>query len=748
MPTNKLNLRRIAKYALALPVLALVFWITGVHQVITRLAQFPLSSFALIIALLGCNLWLVGFRFWRVLEHFFIRISLSEASRASLAGHVAGLMLISLVGQVAGRQAILRRFGVTPLLNASLAAYERVVLLVVSGSLALAGATYLLDDKMLNEFFHSTPLLEIVVLAIAGWGFSLWSGGTPQEEGWINRILTWRNLSRALSIFALSLAGQILILLCFVVGVTALHGDLPILSVLAAAALISFAASLPITVNGWGVRELTAVFVLGKLGVSSADAVAISILIGLSSTAVILATAPMLMRKKTVSPAMEYAPANTSALSLTSSQDLEKAAAWILGTAVASTIFFQFHMTLSAGALNLNLADPFALLSLAAMGASYAIMRQPIQWRVAQFNRTLLAITSLLILAFINGWTKIGITQWALGGRLLGWLVLVGYLAAGYILVSHGGNRWLRRLVETLMAVAVLIILWQMLSRMLVTFGMDTDAILTPNFEGYSGNRNAFSFQLLVLAAMLPVLSHRTINSSKQSRNRSLRISLMLGVVIAGIIWSGSRAGFLAGSMLLLGLLVWRGVESKLIIRSIAFAGLLWCAQWGIQELITSDISHQWLENIGINGAAARSQVIMQSVLSSESSNQERWQTWLHAFEIWRDSPIIGVGLGVFLAKSAQWLGHPQVIHSTPIWLLTEFGLVGIAVLGWYCRGLAIYIFGKKLSTATPHRAALALLFIAFAVFSLFHEIFYQRMFWFALGALLATPAAAFQTKK
>ena len=43
----------------------------------------------------------------------------------------------------------------------------------------------------------------------------------------------------------------------------------------------------------------------------------------------------------------------------------------------------------------------------------------------------------------------------------------------------------------------------------------------------------------------------------------------------------------------------------------------------------------------------------------------------------------LGVGLGVFHAKSTMWAGHALVIHSTPLWILAEFGLLGGAGFGW-----------------------------------------------------------------
>lgn len=128
----------------------------------------------------------------------------------------------------------------------------------------------------------------------------------------------------------------------------------------------------------------------------------------------------------------------------------------------------------------------------------------------------------------------------------------------------------------------------------------------------------------------------------------------------------------------------------------------------------------------------------VQSTLSGDYSNSERLATMSYAFELWQHSPVFGEGLGVFISKSQAWLGHPQVVHSTPLWLLAEFGLFGVTVIGWAFFLLAR--FAIRLGKFKPARRGLLLLLFAFAIFSLVHEIFYQRIFWFVLGAVIARP--------
>ena len=233
--------------------------------------------------------------------------------------------------------------------------------------------------------------------------------------------------------------------------------------------------------------------------------------------------------------------------------EIEKFAAWVLGMVVAVAVYFQVHVSLSGELINLNLADPFAILALAGVSLHMLFSRQLPVWRIGQFNLALGMISLLLLLGFMHGWWEIGITQWALGGRLLGWLVLLGYLSAGYTIVANVGTHGLRRFAETLIATAAVVVMLQVILRLLYSWGVITGAHLTPNFEGYAGNRNAFAFQLLASMALL--LGYFQVyarhNFGLQRPARPWIFSLLLGIVLAGLVWTGSHTGMLVGVIVL-----------------------------------------------------------------------------------------------------------------------------------------------------------------------------------------------------
>lgn len=725
---------RAAKGILATLLLLFALWVSGLEAVGSRLLSFPFASLAFILLLLLANLWLVAFRYWRILVHFSYRVSFAMASRATLAGHLAGLLVFSLLGQVVGRQAVLREIGITPVVNSTLAGYERGLLVVVSGMLALLGGAHLLGQELVNDFFHRIPVIEIVALMVFSLIVSIKVGGTDFERRMLSRSLTARNVAHVGSIFGLTVVSQFLVLASFVVAIVALQPDAHLVGVFAAAALISFAASMPITINGWGVREIASVFVLGKLGIPAADGITVSILIGVSSTLVILAASPLTFLKKPASRSVT----NRDPVAASTVPGLEKAAAWLLGMAVALMVFFQIHSELNGGFLSLNLADPFAILALTAVALYCVIQHRLPQWRLPAFNKILLVLSAMLTLGFVVGVFEVGVTQWALAGRLLGWLVLLGYLSAGYLLVAVTGNKGLRRLMETLSVVAAAIVLWQATYRLLAALGFEIGELPAYNFEAYSGNRNALAFQLLFVMSLLLAYSPLFAKASAGALRMYKRIfeTAILGILLVGLAWTGSRAGWLAGVIVLLasmacGMLRW---------QALCRAGLLACILWW---------GFRYVPNLpNLLGSQGLPWPQVQSLISGAESNTERWKTWMEAIRLWLDSPIWGAGLGVFIAKSSEFLSRPQVVHSTPLWVLAEFGLIGIAVIVWVAWKFIGYFRATSLKPFSPHRLALIFSLLGFSVFGLFHEVFYQRIMWLILGATIALPGSLAQQGK
>src|SRR5690606_9308926 len=126
-----------------------------------------------------------------------------------------------------------------------------------------------------------------------------------------------------------------------------------------------------------------------------------------------------------------------------------------------------------------------------------------------------------------------------------------------------------------------------------------------------------------------------------------------------------------------------------------------------------------------------------------QSSNVQRIASLRGGWEMFTAHPIIGAGLGAFIEDYTRENGTPLVIHSTPLWLLAELGLLGFAAFAapffrilkreaWWSDG------------RDPARAFLILALLGFAVMALVHDLLFQRALWLLAGAgLAAIPCAS-----
>ena len=265
-----------------------------------------------------------------------------------------------------------------------------------------------------------------------------------------------------------------------------------------------------------------------------------------------------------------------------------------------------------------------------------------------------------------------------------------------------------------------------------------------------AGNRNAFAFQMLACSVLLLAYSSVFIGADRkraivgaasnnnaipplnvlaiEEKRNLLLMSAFHGVILAGIVFSGSRAGLIAGTVLLIAVTLLKLVDWKLIVLSIVFALIIWI-------LPTLDFGVSSTLNF------------TQFELVRELSDTERWETFSRALALWFESPIFGAGLGVFIEESANWSPYPINIHSTPLWILAEFGLVGVALFTWILYVLLGFLYRTGLNK--PAHRMTAMLLLVFLIFGLVHEIFYQRIFWLILGAAMTLPGySGLQLKK
>ncbi len=680
-------------------------------------------------AFLLAGVLLAAVRLWFISSDIGTPLTFKEALLALSVGQIVGAVSVQFFGQIAARSALLGRRGVSAPANIVMAAYERLVSVAISGLMATAGAWYLFGKLALDLEGGGAQLLKIVlgvatatvIAATAAWGGAVLRATIRGANA--------KNVAAIVRSACLTIAVQLTTAVAYIVIGRALSGTTPTAALFAATVVIMFAASMPISFSGWGVRELSAVLALGAIGIKAPTAVAISVVLGalaLGAVIVIAGVATILTAgvKDELARTTKEAEENNIAGILK----------WTLPLAAATAVFFQIYVPTGATKLNVNLADPIAILSAAIFVIGIFSLGRP-KWRFPWLNTAVGVATVVVVLSFLHGYYVIGWSDWAFTNRLVGWFVLLCYAATGALIAQYAGERGAQMFTRAFVASACSIVLFELVLVVIASLGVKfPEGIFALPIEGFSQNRNAFSFMLLLAICAVPMIPYHL-----------RRLSLV--VILLGLWYAGSRAG-LGAFLILVFLVVYLKAMS---LRDLCFAILFFAV--GVLAITVIPIIYAFvMTNFGSQGGAkialdAKIPIFIDNNVFG-TSNIQRFTSITDGLRIFLDHPIFGAGLGFYIDQQVK-LGTALVIHSTPVWLLAEGGIAAFAA---FAVPAALIFAGDWQRRNTDAAAqAVILTLVMFAVMSSVHELLYQRAMWMLLGLCLSrfvqvpgeVPAAA-----
>lgn len=691
--------------------------------------KIPIVPLAAILGLLAGHLLLSSARFDWIVRDFGITVAYSRILRSNIYGHLAGSFL-NLIGQMATRGALLRRHGVPVSSTVAITFYERIVGLAILFAASAMAVYYLFGafEFVAGQDWRFVATV-FVVLAIAVTGAAviafpdLASGLLRTLAGPRFRVSLIRTGAVTIVLHALMAASYVIALRAFAPG-------LPPLSMAAATVIVMLAAAMPISLNGWGVREVSAIYVFGKIGVAPEQAIAVSVLIGLLSYFVLLVFGALVALTGVSRPRPADIADDDAARGQPREDDaIGRAINRILPVIAAVFVFFQVHVVIAGTKVNVNLADPVIVIAggLFLYRLIFVERRLP-AWRVPRLTLFLTALTVVIVAGFVNGYFAFGVTGWALTNRLLGWPVLLGYLGTGALAVLAGGAAGRETLLRTIAVAAAVVVLAGVTLSLLTAVGMVfPQSILDVIVTGFAQNSNAYAFQLLLVAAIALVLA-----GDRMTKNQSAFGTVILGIAMAGLWFTGSRASLGALVIMIAMALPFRVVSPRRFAAGLGIAvGIV------MLPIVLSYVAR--LVGGGIEDTGFR--IIPRLV--RQSSDNERLISIIGAIALWQQHPLFGAGLGAFMHQYLQAHGTPLVIHSTILWILAEFGLVGFAVFAGVTLRIIHALWTRRVAGAIPPPARIALLcLLGFGVASLVHDLLYQRLLWLILGATLAVPAS------
>jgi len=675
-------------------VIFLVGYYYGTAEIFDDIRALSTGAISAILFVLLANAFAAVLRFKVIAAEVEHPITFRRAMAVVSTGSLAGAIFFQIAGQLMARGVIAGRGGVPFAAVVVITAYERFTAAIVSALFALGGAFFIFGNVYLDRSSGGAELLKIMAGLIAATTAGALMGYGRMAVRTITPLLTRHFVRRCLAIIGLTFLVQIPMQAAYVIAAHTLSPQTSIANLVAASAIVMFATSVPISLAGWGMREMSAIVGLGAIGVPAHAALTAAVLIGVGSLLVV----GMLAAISLPGSETRKQPVQTRAAKPV---DYYQVLAWVLPIGAATLVLFQIYVPVQSGLLNVNLADPLAMLGGVLFILTCIRLGSLPSWRVPHINLAAAVATLVLGGSLLIGADRFGWTTWAVTNRFLGWFVLLAYAATGALIVKVGQKEGLRTILLTFAGATAAVAGLEVLLVMVTGLGFQVPVVLG-NVQGFSLNHNFFAFQLLMaMSAAITAV-----------RGASLRI-VVLALVIAGLYFAGSRSGWIAAVFVLATshyLRVINSHETLLATLGTACAAILLFTLLGHNPQVVPDTA----------------------------STQERLVSIVGGLKLFADHPIFGAGLGAFrnemiLATS----GIPLLIHSTGVWLLAELGTIGFIVF----VSPAIYIFLKEWAHARNEQASalIVLCFVAFAVMCGPADMLYQRTFWLLIGVGLAT---------
>jgi len=533
-----------------------------------RLDRVPVLALVVSGALLALNQLLSCLRYHMLLRDFGFQQPFTVSLRTNIFSIVGGMLLFNFFGQSLARFAFLKNFDRTPAVAFTVTGIERVVALALLVVLAVIGAFVLFGGLGLaldegGDLILIVANLTVVLAAV--FFFEL----RKRHRRLLRSIVTGNLVRPILRVGVVTIFMHATMLAAYTVLAVKLAPGAGLVNLLAISAIVMLAAALPISFAGWGIRELSAVYAFGSINLIPEAGLTMAVSIGLLSLAALAANTVI---------AFAIGRGQTSADAAAKPTDPGMAARLTrllsLAVPIAATILvmFQVRLPTASDALNVNLADPIAIIGALTLGVlAYNGGRWRVLWRVPNLNFFLTLSTLALGAGFLHGWAANGISDWALYNRLIGWLVLICYMLTGALITAAIGRGGFTSMCRVFVIAVAAIVLTELTLRLGDNFNsLKLFHWSSPSFAGMLGNPNAFAFQV-VLALTVAISA---LKWSPASRKGVIPVALS-GLLLAGLWFAQSRAGFVGALGVIL--IVWYLGHTRLkrIVAGLTVAGVI-----------------------------------------------------------------------------------------------------------------------------------------------------------------------------
>lgn len=281
--------RFLLKVALTVVVFGAIFASVDWAEIGERLESASLIALFSAVLVLIASIMLASLRWSMVAEQHGMALSLWPGLSITFAAHFFGQVLPSTVGADAVRSWLAVRQGLAASRVVASVVVDRVCGLLGLALLILFGLPQLLN---LSGVQNSLVVALMALLLAAGVGgsvallllarrFRLRGVMGRIQELFVGSAQALASM-KGLGAVGLSVVVQVLVVLSVVLIAWSVNLPFGLIDGLATVPVAMLIAFIPITVNGWGLREGAMITAMGLTGVSSADALVVSVLFGVS----------------------------------------------------------------------------------------------------------------------------------------------------------------------------------------------------------------------------------------------------------------------------------------------------------------------------------------------------------------------------------------------------------------------------------------------------------------------------------
>jgi uncharacterized membrane protein YbhN (UPF0104 family) len=275
-PQTRVGLRAGLRLAGFISLLFLALTLVDLTQVLTHLQSVSGVTVALMIALHILIISLLSWRFAIISHTSGAHINMVEANRLTFASTLANMLLPTSLAGDAGRVCLVQRYGLTLKAAMGIGIFDRVIGLASLGVIVFLGT--IAEPSIV-------PISVVVAIClfstvIAGGIITQWKRTGVSDDSTKNNPT--RRLSTICASVVLSLASHLVSIAIAFLFLQDQGVSVSIAQLLVLFPAVLLAASVPISIGGWGTRELAAVAAFSTIGLAAPVAVAMAALFGLT----------------------------------------------------------------------------------------------------------------------------------------------------------------------------------------------------------------------------------------------------------------------------------------------------------------------------------------------------------------------------------------------------------------------------------------------------------------------------------